>query len=234
MARVSNSALIASYSIFPGVFFVFGTFLAGPAYHYWFSYLDELPAAVYRLKQLKTRSMDADWIELNTRHRSPACLPACLPACPPACLSVCLHWPSVIHWMDCPSCDCHHSFLPSYRSLWIKIKISAVFCIPFAISQLVFCCTVLHYTTLLCTTPTAPLHSTRWSVIIFYFMLQFISLLRIWRATVCSFTIPSYIVLYWVILYCIALYFTVLYYTVLQYNFYDMILFLPCQSIHTL
>ena len=47
-------------SISTGVFFVFGTFLAGPAYHYWFSYLDELPAAVYRLKQLKTRSTDAD------------------------------------------------------------------------------------------------------------------------------------------------------------------------------
>ena len=39
-----------------GIFFVFGTFMAGPAYHYWFNYLDELPAAVYRLKQLKTRS----------------------------------------------------------------------------------------------------------------------------------------------------------------------------------
>ena len=48
-------ALIIEYN-FAGIFFVFGTFMAGPAYHYWFNYLDELPATVYRLKQLKTRS----------------------------------------------------------------------------------------------------------------------------------------------------------------------------------
>jgi hypothetical protein len=38
-----------------GIFFVFGTFLGGPAYHYWFNYLDELPAVAYRLKALRER-----------------------------------------------------------------------------------------------------------------------------------------------------------------------------------
>eukprot|EP00596_Hydrurales_sp_CCMP1899_P000946 CAMPEP_0119037504 /NCGR_PEP_ID=MMETSP1177-20130426/5895_1 /TAXON_ID=2985 /ORGANISM="Ochromonas sp, Strain CCMP1899" /LENGTH=312 /DNA_ID=CAMNT_0006998867 /DNA_START=501 /DNA_END=1439 /DNA_ORIENTATION=- len=38
-----------------GIFFVFGTFLGGPAYHYWFNYLDELPAMAYRLKALRER-----------------------------------------------------------------------------------------------------------------------------------------------------------------------------------
>ena len=39
---------------------MFGTFLAGPAYHYWFNYLDELPAHAYRLKQLRQRGEFAE------------------------------------------------------------------------------------------------------------------------------------------------------------------------------
>ena len=52
-----KACVVSWYSLFshPGIFFVFGTFLAGPAYHYWFNYLDELPAHAYRLKQLRQR-----------------------------------------------------------------------------------------------------------------------------------------------------------------------------------
>ncbi len=38
-----------------GVFFLFGTVVGGPAYHYWFNYLNELPAALWRLKQTRQR-----------------------------------------------------------------------------------------------------------------------------------------------------------------------------------
>ncbi len=37
------------------VFFVFGTIVGGPAYHYWFNYLNELPAVLWRLKQTRQR-----------------------------------------------------------------------------------------------------------------------------------------------------------------------------------
>jgi hypothetical protein len=37
------------------VFFVFGTFISGPAYHYWFNYLNELPNIMWQLKQSNHR-----------------------------------------------------------------------------------------------------------------------------------------------------------------------------------
>jgi hypothetical protein len=37
------------------VFFLFGTFVSGPAMHYWFNYLNELPAALWQLKQMRHR-----------------------------------------------------------------------------------------------------------------------------------------------------------------------------------
>ena len=38
-----------------GIFFLFGIFIAGPSYHYWFNYLNELPAALWSLKQSNQR-----------------------------------------------------------------------------------------------------------------------------------------------------------------------------------
>lgn len=37
------------------IFFIYGTFIAGPAYHYWFDYLNELPALLWRFKQTRHR-----------------------------------------------------------------------------------------------------------------------------------------------------------------------------------
>lgn len=37
------------------LFFVFGTIISGPSYHYWFNYLNELPALMWRYKQTKHR-----------------------------------------------------------------------------------------------------------------------------------------------------------------------------------
>lgn len=37
------------------VFFVYGTCVAGPVYHYWFNYLNELPQVLWRLKQSQQR-----------------------------------------------------------------------------------------------------------------------------------------------------------------------------------
>ena len=45
---------------------MFGTFLAGPAYHYWFNYLDELPAHAYRLKQLRQRG---EFVEIADKYQ---------------------------------------------------------------------------------------------------------------------------------------------------------------------
>lgn len=36
-------------------FFLFGTFIGGPAFHYWFNYLNELPAMFLRMKQSRHR-----------------------------------------------------------------------------------------------------------------------------------------------------------------------------------
>ncbi|RYH17874.1 Mpv17/PMP22 family protein [archaeon] len=36
-------------------FFIFGTFVGGPSYHYWFNYLNELPAMLWRMKQSRHR-----------------------------------------------------------------------------------------------------------------------------------------------------------------------------------
>jgi hypothetical protein len=38
-----------------GIFFVFGTVFSGPVYHYWFNYLNELPAVLWQIKQMKHR-----------------------------------------------------------------------------------------------------------------------------------------------------------------------------------
>eukprot|EP01038_Epipyxis_sp_PR26KG_P013843 gene13843-18566_t len=35
--------------------FLFGTLISGPAYHYWFTYLNELPTLLWRLKQTRQR-----------------------------------------------------------------------------------------------------------------------------------------------------------------------------------
>eukprot|EP01039_Chlorochromonas_danica_P003101 gene3101-3395_t len=37
------------------IFFLYGTFIGGPAYHYWFNYLNELPALLWRMKQSRQR-----------------------------------------------------------------------------------------------------------------------------------------------------------------------------------
>lgn len=37
------------------VFFIYGTCVAGPVYHYWFNYLNELPQVLWRLKQSRQR-----------------------------------------------------------------------------------------------------------------------------------------------------------------------------------
>ena len=37
------------------VFFIWGTFIGGPSYHYWFNYLNELPALLWKLKQTQQR-----------------------------------------------------------------------------------------------------------------------------------------------------------------------------------
>lgn len=37
------------------IFFIFGTCVGGPAYHYWFNYLNELPALLWRMKQSRQR-----------------------------------------------------------------------------------------------------------------------------------------------------------------------------------
>lgn len=37
------------------IFFVYGTVIGGPAYHYWFNYLNELPALLWRMKQSRQR-----------------------------------------------------------------------------------------------------------------------------------------------------------------------------------
>lgn len=39
-----------------GIFFVYGTVIAGPLYHIWFDRLDRLPAAMYRLRQHRHRN----------------------------------------------------------------------------------------------------------------------------------------------------------------------------------
>lgn len=39
-----------------GVMFVFGTFVAGPMYHYWFGALDQLPIKALKLRQYKQRA----------------------------------------------------------------------------------------------------------------------------------------------------------------------------------
>ena len=39
-----------------GIFFVYGTAIGGPAYHYWFNYLNELPALLWRMKQTRQRN----------------------------------------------------------------------------------------------------------------------------------------------------------------------------------
>lgn len=39
-----------------GIFFTFGTAIGGPAYHYWFNYLNELPALLWRMKQTRQRN----------------------------------------------------------------------------------------------------------------------------------------------------------------------------------
>lgn len=38
-----------------GIFFLFGTVFSGPVYHYWFNYLNELPAVLWQIKQMKHR-----------------------------------------------------------------------------------------------------------------------------------------------------------------------------------
>eukprot|EP01035_Chromulina_nebulosa_P026417 gene26416-34579_t len=37
------------------VFLIYGTVIAGTAYHYWFNYLNELPALLWKLKQSRQR-----------------------------------------------------------------------------------------------------------------------------------------------------------------------------------
>jgi hypothetical protein len=51
-----------------GIFFVYGTLIAGPAYHIWFSRLDLLPAAVFQLRQHRYRAEILRAYALLKRH----------------------------------------------------------------------------------------------------------------------------------------------------------------------
>lgn len=51
-----------------GIFFVYGSAIAGPMYHYWFSKLDLLPAAMFQLRQTRQRAELLKAYALLRRH----------------------------------------------------------------------------------------------------------------------------------------------------------------------
>lgn len=51
-----------------GVFFVYGTVIAGPAYHVWFNKLDLLPGAMFQLRQARMRNEVLRAYALLRRH----------------------------------------------------------------------------------------------------------------------------------------------------------------------
>lgn len=51
-----------------GVFFMFGTFVGGPLYHYWFGYLDTIPGIMLRLRQSRQRREILSAYALLKRH----------------------------------------------------------------------------------------------------------------------------------------------------------------------
>jgi hypothetical protein len=66
--RSSFLSPIRSHATRQAVFFIYGTFIAGPIYHYWFNQLDLLPSAAFRIRQDRQRLKIVRAYALLKRH----------------------------------------------------------------------------------------------------------------------------------------------------------------------